>query len=201
MYMIRIDHRIYERHPRTGEPFTLVSAMRELCGTGSVYGPAAVAVLRPDGEPAVIGAGSATAVTHAPTGRRIPRQRARHLRTTHACRIGAHGSCNGWVVGAFTAYRCACGTSCGCGPQRFPRTRTTTDTYTGERVRFWESIGVRCADTVVNVPYLPGGMWLDPTRVRPALLAELNPGIPADVLDSIANPPDLLPPLPRAGAR
>jgi hypothetical protein len=44
-----------------------------------MYGPRGVAVLRADGTPAVIGAGSATAVTYAPTGRTITRRRARHL--------------------------------------------------------------------------------------------------------------------------
>lgn len=198
MYLIRIDHRIYERHAGTGEPFTLVSAMRELYGTGSVYGAAGVAVLRADGTPVVTDAGNAGAVTYAPTGRRIPRRRARHLRSTYACRSDRHGECNGWVYGASHVFRCLCG--CGCGPRQYPRTRTTTDTYTGERVRFRESIAVVHDGIAVNLPAVDG-LYLAVTKVRPALLRELNPGIPADTLHRLSNPPDLLPPLPRTATR
>lgn len=67
MYLIRIDHLIYEH--RDGTPFTLPEALTEIRGTGNA------AILRLDGTVAVANAGSDTAVTHAPTGRIVRRHR------------------------------------------------------------------------------------------------------------------------------
>ena len=68
MYLIRIDHLIYER--KGGEPFTLPEALAEVRGCGNA------AVVRLDGTPVVLDAGSdAGPLTHAPTGRVIRRRR------------------------------------------------------------------------------------------------------------------------------
>lgn len=56
MYLIQIDHRVFER--KGGGGFGLVEALREL------YGVRGAAVLRLDGTVAVSHAGSASAVGH-----------------------------------------------------------------------------------------------------------------------------------------
>jgi len=69
MYLIQIDHIIYER--KGGGLFTLPDAMRE------VYGVGGARILREDGTVAVLSAGSAYAVEHLPTWRTVTRRKAR----------------------------------------------------------------------------------------------------------------------------
>lgn len=68
MYLIQLGPIVYERR------YTLVDAMREVYGVGQAR------VLRMDFTPVVTNAGSSVEVTYAPTGRRVPRRIARHLR-------------------------------------------------------------------------------------------------------------------------
>ena len=64
MYLIKLWPGVLYEH-RDGRPFTLVEAMRE------VYGVRDASIVREGGTPVVLGAGSASQVTHAPTGRTI----------------------------------------------------------------------------------------------------------------------------------
>jgi hypothetical protein len=65
MYLIQIDHVVYER--RGGGSFTLPEAMREVYGVGNAR------VLREDGTEVIRAAGSSYAVTHVPSGRTVLR--------------------------------------------------------------------------------------------------------------------------------
>lgn len=78
MYLIAIGPNTYE--PRDGRPgFTLVEALREVCGTGGAR------VLRLDGTVVVRDAGSTVAPwTHAPTGRTIRHRPTRWARAQRA---------------------------------------------------------------------------------------------------------------------
>lgn len=113
MYLLRIDHRVYTGHG-DGRPFTLADALAEALGVGNA------AVLRSDGTEVISNAGSAYAVTHTPTGRRVTRRRARHLRYSPACRqaSGGHSGCDGWTYGAHSIGMCQC--TCGCSARRAP---------------------------------------------------------------------------------
>jgi hypothetical protein len=75
MYLIRLWPGVIYEH-REGRPFTLVEALRE------VYGVRDVSILRADGTPVVRSAGSASEVTHAPTGRTIRRRAVRPHRSS-----------------------------------------------------------------------------------------------------------------------
>lgn len=73
MYLIAVDHLVYER--KGGQPFTLVEAMRE------VYGCAHAHVLRLDGTLVVLDAGNAHAMVHVPSGRPVRRRKVRRARS------------------------------------------------------------------------------------------------------------------------
>jgi hypothetical protein len=75
MYLIRLWPGVIYEH-REGRSFTLVEALRE------VYGVRDASILRADGRPVVLAAGSASEVTHAPTGRTIRRRAARAHRSS-----------------------------------------------------------------------------------------------------------------------
>lgn len=77
MYVLRIDHLRYLSDPtdRTRTPFTLVSAMQAAYGCGNAH------IERTDGTVVVAHAGRASSpLVHAPTGRKVTRRPARHLR-------------------------------------------------------------------------------------------------------------------------
>jgi ferric-dicitrate binding protein FerR (iron transport regulator) len=63
MYLIQLGHIVYQH--KDGSPFTLPEAMREVYGVGQAR------ILRLDGTPAVLNAGSSSEVMHAPSGRRV----------------------------------------------------------------------------------------------------------------------------------
>lgn len=78
MYFLLIGPYRYLSDPTKNvrTPYTLVSAMRD------AYGCADAHVYRADGTLVVAHAGRASSpLTHAPTGRKITRRTARHLRT------------------------------------------------------------------------------------------------------------------------
>lgn len=66
MYLIKLWPGVIYEH-RDGRGFTLVEAMREVYGIGDA------SIVREDGTPVVLRAGSASEITHAPTGRTIRR--------------------------------------------------------------------------------------------------------------------------------
>jgi len=80
MYLITIDHIVYEKHG--GGLFTLPEAMRELHGTGNAR------ILRADGTVVVKRAGNDYAVQHVPSGREV-RRRSRMARLEDQARNAA----------------------------------------------------------------------------------------------------------------
>jgi hypothetical protein len=67
MYLIKLWPGVIYEH-REGRSFTLVAALQE------IYGVRDASIIREDGTPVVLSAGSASQVTYAPTGRTIRRR-------------------------------------------------------------------------------------------------------------------------------
>jgi hypothetical protein len=74
VYLIRFWPGVIYEH-RDRRPFTLVEAMRTVEAMREYYGVEEASILREDGSPVVLRAGSASEITHAPSGRTLPRRK------------------------------------------------------------------------------------------------------------------------------